>query len=152
MRGVKEGRSALQTNFSCHFWITALYRRAGIGLQREKCGGLRPHSATMSEYILTLLVILGFGDILASAQTLRDADSERGKTQRSQWNLQRHAVAFLLLRFEDANRNLTLCLITWVKLAISLRCCNNRWCNSNPYRKPISVIVMRLDRTPTKGV
>ncbi|KAI7808711.1 putative low-density lipoprotein receptor-related protein 1B [Triplophysa rosa] len=32
----------------------------------------------MSEYILTLLVILGFGDILANAQTLRDADSERG--------------------------------------------------------------------------
>lgn len=34
----------------------------------------------MSEYILTLLVILGFGDIFSNVQTLRDADSEQGKT------------------------------------------------------------------------
>uniref|UniRef100_A0A8C1IU80 Low density lipoprotein receptor-related protein 1Bb n=1 Tax=Cyprinus carpio TaxID=7962 RepID=A0A8C1IU80_CYPCA len=31
----------------------------------------------MSEYILTLLVILGFGDIFSNVQTLRDADSEQ---------------------------------------------------------------------------
>ncbi|XP_073701189.1 low-density lipoprotein receptor-related protein 1B [Garra rufa] len=35
----------------------------------------------MSEYILTLLVILGFGDIFSNVQTLRDADSEQGKVE-----------------------------------------------------------------------
>jgi len=34
----------------------------------------------MSEYFLTFLVILGFGDIFSNVQTLRDADSEQGKT------------------------------------------------------------------------
>ncbi len=151
MRGVKEGRCALQTNFTCHSWITALYRRAGIGLQQKKCGGLRPHSATMSEYILTLLVILGFGDIFSNVQTLRDADSEQGKTDAAAIKLALAEHPIICQRSSprawcrytfwcDASiffpQNVAL---NWVVVRLrlecfTLACYSSRWCNSIPCR------------------
>lgn len=82
-----------------------------------KCGGVSPHSATMSQLLLAALLLCGLEDVFAHDHTPRTTAAEEGKTAR-----EREGCACVVTH---NNKNLERCLCVasmhW-RLPIYLRC------------------------------